>query len=302
MILDLPMEPTAAALHTESAESAKRTEAAGRCRLDDATVSAIWQHLSMPPKALLHITGYHNNAELRHLVLDFDIWIDCPVEPIADSIQLRTSHSGEWQTALCPPSDQTDSLDLQHAWLKQILTNTLDEARLESISVQKGVNSYDLMTIETNIKRCADVVKYAGSLDVEVHCTDIESTLPSVDDVLVEPTSRTEPSITVMKEWAANWRLERDPLVDRTAPFRLPSSPNIVRRTSSNRTWLNRLQHAIVDGHRGYIKLDDEIADGLSPRMKAIQSKGLETVVCSQAELRGSVRRTTNLDTWGGDD
>jgi hypothetical protein len=299
------MNPPTAALHaepTEPTEPTELTEPAGRCRLDDVTVSAIWQHLSVPPKALLHIKGYHNSAEVHHPILDFDIWIDCLVEPIADSIQLRTSFPGEWQIAVYPPSDEIDSLDLQYAWLKRILTTTLNEAPLESISVQKGVNPCDMMAIKTNVRRCADVVKYAGSLDVEVHCTGIESTLLPSSDVFVDGTPQNEPSMTIKKEWAADWPLQRDPLAGRIAPFHLPSSPNTVRLTSSNRTWLNRLQHAIVDGHRGYINLNDEIADGLSPRMKAVETRGLRTAVYSQAELRGSARRITKLDTWGGDE
>ncbi|KAH0046461.1 hypothetical protein KCU78_g43, partial [Aureobasidium melanogenum] len=95
-----------------------------------------------------------------------------------------------------------------------------------------------------------------------------------------------EPFVTVKQEWAVDWPLQGDPLAGRAAPFRLPSPANIMRLTVSNRTWLNRLQHAMVDGHHGYIKLSDEIADETSPRMKAVRSRSLRTAVCSQYELR----------------
>ncbi|KAH0046462.1 hypothetical protein KCU78_g42, partial [Aureobasidium melanogenum] len=56
--LDLLMGPTTAALSIEPADS---TEPIDACSLDDATASAVLQQLSIPPKASVHIKGYHND-------------------------------------------------------------------------------------------------------------------------------------------------------------------------------------------------------------------------------------------------
>jgi hypothetical protein len=81
------IHPTRAALSMEPADP---TEPIDGCRPDDVTASAMLQQLSMPPKASVHIKGYHNDrANVSHPVIDFDIWIDCLVESSTDSIQLK---------------------------------------------------------------------------------------------------------------------------------------------------------------------------------------------------------------------
>lgn len=142
----------------------------------------------------------------------------------------------------------------------------------------------------SDLKTLARRARYAGRLQLEHSQT--TTTLPT--DQKPKKAGYRPPSITI----EAVWKYKRlDTSKPRSNPngASLPPIPNVGPRRPIN--WSQRIQHAIVDGSRGLITLQDEIAGRQPPFIKAARKYGLY----EQMQTNGNFG-ISRIHEWGMDE
>ncbi|KAI5206507.1 hypothetical protein E4T39_02432 [Aureobasidium subglaciale] len=166
--------------------------------------------------------------------------------------------------------------------------------KLESISLPKSTSVAiinDIVNREGMAARLqvwANHARYGGRVQFEHE---------SVSGTLVSDAPQTPTSDKSCTSIRVVWRYKWAKLTTTKSPAgrRLPSHPNIYPGPRP-KTWDMRVQHAMVDGQRGVIDLEDDIEGG-SPMMKAMAKYTLREPVTVQGQFR-----TSKIHRWGMDE
>jgi hypothetical protein len=141
--------------------------------------------------------------------------------------------------------------------------------------------------MDASFRKWASLAKYGGRVALEADT--ISSSLGSTPRT---PWMSTRPGISVQAVWRYKWD---KPEVRSTTRYALPSTP-VIRTGPRPMTWNLRIQHAIVDGHKGVIRLEDDVSRG-APMIKAIAKHALHETLSMQGNFG-----TSRIHDWGLDE
>lgn len=105
------------------------------------------------------------------------------------------------------------------------------------------------------------------------------------------PVATDDPQISIQAVWRYKW----DKPEARGSPRRILQSPSNIRTGPRPMSWDWRIQHAMVDGEQGVIRLDDNVEG--TPMVKAIAKYALREPLTKQGNFG-----TCKIHRWGLDE
>jgi len=231
----------------------------------------------------LRFSGRHNTYDTHTFksqeVLDFDFAAQCLEFVDLKMIEIWRSNVVDKITMI------TDDIHAEAG--EEDLVQRATE-RLQDIANLGDSITFDSVFINregmiASFQRWASLAKYGGRITMEIQ--DFSNTLEP------EHGMSSRPDISIHVVWRYKWD---KPEVRSTTRYALPSASNI-RIGPRPMTWNLRIQHAIVDGDKGVISLEDDISR-VTPMVKAIAKHALHETLTTQGNFG-----TSRIHSWGLD-
>ncbi|KAI4735785.1 hypothetical protein E4T50_13702 [Aureobasidium sp. EXF-12298] len=233
-------------------------------------------------------SGRHNKLDSQTLttqeILDFDFQAECSGFIDLNMLEIKSSDIVDKITMIIGGNDEKAGEEelVQQAIEKLQSIATFGDRY--SITFDNVFINHDGM--DASFQRWANLARYGGRTTF---------TLDNISNSL-RPESRTnatsnKPHISIKAIWKYKYNA---PKPRSTTRYVLPTTPNL-HPGPRPMTWDLRIQHAIVDGEKGVISLEDDISR-VSPTVKAIAKYALHETLTRQGNFGTSRIRKWGLD------
>ncbi|KAI5272535.1 hypothetical protein E4T47_04201 [Aureobasidium subglaciale] len=253
-----------------------------KTRLDSWFRNQIEQHKA----SHIHFSGRHNVVDadtsfIREMI-DFDF--SAQVSGFVDLSMIEITASTNANTVVMMVAEGTEE-----AGEEGLLQQAVEKLDCIVLSGYEGVTIIheivDREGMAARLQTWANYTRYGGRVQFEHE---------SVSATLVPEMPTSDKSCTNIRVvWKYRWT--KPPTTKSPTQRRLPSHPNIYPGPRP-KTWEMRVQHAMVDGERGVIALEDDTVGG-SPMMKAMAKHTLYEPLTVQGQFR-----TSKIHRWGMDE
>ncbi|KAH0345869.1 hypothetical protein KCU83_g7554, partial [Aureobasidium melanogenum] len=241
--------------------------------------------IELQKQSAMRFTGRHNvlvtDSNATEEIADFEFHAAISEFADLDVIQIKRSNVVEKDFVTTARDGKIDDSDLVQQAIERL--KSIAALGYDRITIDHVFVNYDGML--ANLQTWAERARYGGRVGFDNGS--ITGTLKSEP-----PAASDNPQINIQAVWRYKWN---SPEV-KGSSRRVLQSPQNIRLGPRPLSWGRRIQHAMVDGERGVVSLDDDVSAGV-PMTKAVAKYALHETLTMQGHFG-----TSRIHKWGLDE